>query len=211
LSYLTITKNNKRKKHQKPKPAQNKQEDMSAKLPSGKKRKTNFERTTTTNTNSQTNEQTSERVKSKLKMEQHTKTAQNKPEEMSAKLPLKKKRKKNPKSTTAVIKKPKLLQELDTDALQCIMQFLSLNDRAKHVALTCKRFRTIHNFTQIHYKFFGPDEWQMLHRHSDPTNLAKRFRIQILFLSPLYDLQLMSVLTSSAQPWLEVTEYQSRR
>ena len=104
------------------------------------------------------------------------------------------------------IRKNKSLIDLHTDALQYVVQFLSLADRAKHIALTCKHLRAIHNTARIHHKYFGENMLRKLTLHPNAIDVAKKFRLQTLYVNPHYNMDLMSVLARKtrclfAQEW----------
>lgn len=139
--------------------------------------------------------------------EEETET-ENKQEDISSDALSHKKRKKNTKRTNeerrneqakSKIKKNMSLIELHTDALQYVLQFLSLIDRAKHIERTCKRLRTLSKETRIHHKHFGESMLKKLNKNPDAIDVAKRMTVESLYVSPLYNMQLMSVLAMTTK------------
>ena len=159
-------------------------EEITAAFPPHKKRKKTRKRKLENSTNQQSTNQQS-KITTKSKTAQKPKTG---------------------------MKKNNSLIDLHTDALQYVLEFISLDDRAKHIALTCKHLRILHNKALIHVNHFGNDIWKKLSKHPNNCDLAKRFRMQSLEVCPRYNMELMCVLANKthclcAQKWNDKSLY----
>jgi len=91
------------------------------------------------------------------------------------------------------------LIELHSDALKHVLEFLSLADRTKHIAFTCKRLNTLSKDAKIYYKYFNENMLKNLNEHPNAINVGKKLKVETLYVSPKYNMELMCVLAASTQ------------